>query len=293
MARRLALPFGLLAAICGAPHPVLCSGQFPVVPERCAGTSHHRKAIITWRKAFIARVDFDGPIHLSQSVVAQIIKEANHGRMNADDPEWVKGFAEVGLREMWLNHGFYKVNVTAEAHSLGGNSSIERFLVTAHVNEGLQYWLSGVRFVGATDVPEAKLREAVPIRDGEPFDVSRIKEGIQSLTKLYDSLGYIDFTTAPFVDVDDDRISVVFHLDLQKQYRVGKVEIRTVDSRLEIRLREFVRPGEVYDSGAVEDFLKKNKSALPPGFSPTDDIYLVRNMKAGIVDLGFDFRRCR
>lgn len=241
---RTALRSGLLALICGFPCALLFADQFPVVPDRCLEPSHPRKTIATWRRVAIERVDFDGPIHLSQSDIAQAIKEANHDPFDANHSEWIEEFAEVGLRQLWLDRGFFNALVTAEARPLSRNSSIQRFLVTAHVNEGLQYRLEGIRFAGnETDVPESKLRGAVPIADGDLFSVSRIRDGIDALTRLFGSLGYIDFTAVPDTEENDNsrQISVVFNLDLQKQFRVGKVEVRTVNSKLEARLRELFR----------------------------------------------------
>ena len=294
MACRAALPFGLLAVICSLVCSTPCGAQFPELPRRCWGPAPHQKAIITWRKVIIKGINFEGPIHLPHSDVAQIIREANQHELNADDPEWIKGLTEIGLRDAWLNHGYFNVKVTAEARSLGGNSSAERFLVTAHVNEGLQYHLGDIRFVGDTEIPEDELRGVLPLRGGEVFNVSLVREGIQTLTKLYSSRGYIDFTAGPDSEVDDNlqRISLVFHLDQQKQYRVGKVEIMALDPKLEARLRAVLRPGEIYDAEAVDDFYKQNKSVFAPGLTTMNDQLALRHSETGIVDLMFDFRPC-
>jgi outer membrane protein assembly factor BamA len=302
MARRATLPFGLLAVICSLVCSAPSGAQFPEVPRRCWGPGTHQKAIITWRKVIIKGINFDGPIHVSHSDVVRIIGEANQKMLNADDPDWIKEFTQLGLRDAWLTHGYFRVNVTAKVRSLGGNSTEERFLVIAHVEEGLQYRLRDIQFRGVTDmrfdddsiIPEAALRAAIPIRGGEIFNVALIRNGIEALTKLYGSDGYIDFTAVPDTEVDDDLrplISLVFTLDPEQQFHVGKVEIMALDPKLEPRLRGLVRPGDTFNPEAVEDFFKENKSALPSGLSP-DDVRVLRNVKAGIVDLAFDFRPC-
>jgi outer membrane protein assembly factor BamA len=271
------------------------SAQFPVVPERCAESPHPHKSLKTWRRVVIERVDFDSPTHVNQSEVAQSIQEANHTMMDADDPQWINEFADDALRELWLDRGFFNAHVTAESHSLSRNSTMEKFLVAAHVEEGLQYRLQGIRFGGdKTDVPETELRAAFPISDGELFDVSRIRKGIEALTNLFGSLGYIDFSAVPDTRMNDDsrQISVVLQLDLQKQFRVGKVEILTVNPKLEARLRELLRTGEVFHSGALDAFCKENRSALPKGFS-SRDVHTRRNARTGILDLSFDLRVCQ
>jgi outer membrane protein assembly factor BamA len=265
------------------------------MPERCSLPARPRKVSITWRKAVIERVTFDGPIHLSHAYIARVIREANQRELNADDPDWIKGFTQIDLREAWQSHGYFTVYLTGEAHSLGGNSRNERFLVSAHIEEGLQYHLKDIRFRGDTIIPETELRAAIPIRDGEIFNVPLIRNGIEALTKMFGSHGYIDFTTVPDTEIGDDlppSISLVFVLDQQRQYRVGKVEVMASDQKLEARLRGLVSPGKIYNSEAVEDFFKKNKLVLPSGLPLSDEIQLIRNFEAGIVDLRFDMRTC-
>ena len=302
MDRRATLPVGLLAVICSLPYSVHCNGQVPSVPDRCSVSAPSSKVDSAWRKVIIKRIDFGGPIRLSKSDVAGIIREANKTMLNAEDPDWIKEFTEANLREAWLTHGYFKVYMTAQASSLSGNSNEERFLVAAHVEEGSQYHLRDIRFRGVTDTrfgddltfPEATLRAAIPIRDGEIFNVALIRNGIEALTKLYNSKGYINFTAVPDTEVDDDLrplISLVFALDPEQQFHVGKVEMMALDPKLEARLREIVRPGEIFNPEAIKDFFKENKSVFPSRPSP-ENLRVLRNVKAGIADLTFDFRPC-
>jgi len=155
--------------------------------------------------------------------------------------------------------------------------------------------LRNIRFEGDSTVPKEELRAAFPIRDGEVFNVEPIRNGIEALTKLYASRGYIDFAAVPDSEIDDNLrpwVSLVFQLALQKQYRVGKVEIIALDPGLETRLRGLVPNGEIFDYDVFEKFFKENKSVLPPGLSLENDIHVLRHVRAGIVDLTFDFRSC-
>jgi outer membrane protein assembly factor BamA len=293
MSRRVALPSGLLALIFSLIYVVPSRAQFPKVPKRCSRLSVEEDDA-PYRKVIIEGVDFDGPIHLSQSDINQIIAHANRIGWHADNPEWVKGFAQIGLRGAWLDRGYFRVNVSAKASSLGGDPSEEHFLVTAHIDEGLQYHLGDLRFVGDSGIPEAELRAVFPLRGGELFSVPLIREGIQALTKLYASHGYIDFTTVPETEVDDNlqRISLVLKLDQEKQFRVGKVEIIGVDPNLESDLRVIVRPGEIFNQEAVYEFLRHHLPTFPSSLSSIDALEARRSIKTGIVDLTFDFRSC-
>lgn len=301
MARRVTLPVGLLAVICSLPFSVLCA-QFHPTPAPCSLPPLSKKAVISWRKVIVKDINFDGPIHLTHSEIARVIREANRKLLNADDPDWIKEFTETNLREAWENQGYFKVLVTAQARPLSGNSTEERFLVTAHVDEGLQYYLRNIRFRSATDTqfsddltfPEATLRAAIPVRDGEIFNVALIRNGMDALMRLYNSRGYIDFVAVADTEVDDDLrpgISLVLALDPEQQFHVGNIEIMALDPKLEARLREVVRPGEIFNPEDIKDFFKENKSVFPSKPS-SENFPVLRNVKAGIVDLTFDFRPC-
>ncbi len=105
----------------------------------------------------------------------------------------------------------------------------------------------------------------------------------------------MDFTVGADTQLDDDLrpgISLVLNLDLQKQYRIGNVDIAGLDPKLEARLRAIVRPGEIYLPYAVADFFEQNKSKLPSGLNPWKAMHVHFNGKDGIIDLVFEFRIC-
>lgn len=296
MCRQAVLPLCLLAVIYGLVLAAPSDAQFPPIPKGCSPPS----GLLDLRdrsvpKVTIEHVDFEGPIHLPDSAVAQAIAEINDNDVSAGRRGWVDEFAEAGLKGAWQDRGYYRVNVAAEARSLGGDSSEERFLVTAHVTEGLQYHLGDLQFVNArpgevTHFSEGQLRATFPIREGEVFGIGLVRKGIEELTKLYVSEGYVDFTATPEVQIDDklQRISMVLDLDEQKQYRVGTLEIIGLDPNLEARLRAAIRPGELYNGHAIDDFIRQNELRR----LRDNSLDVRRDVRVGIVNLTFDFRPC-
>lgn len=286
---------GLLAVISGVLTGASSRAQVSSAPQSCSSSPvANAKLLDTSRKVIIEGIEFDRPVHLSNSDVEQVIEKANKTEWDAGSPAWIDQLAEIELRGAWQDRGYFKIALDPHAQSIGGDSDRERFLVTVHViNEGPQYHLGDIRFTGDTTVPEAELRQTFPLRDGEFFDVARVREGIEALTKLYGSHGHIDFTATPETQVDDNlqRIVLVIHLDEQKQYRVGTVEIRGLDPSLEARLRSIVMPGEVFNLQPIETFFRENRPVLPS--RGIDNFQIRRNVKAGLVDLTFDPRFCR
>jgi hypothetical protein len=294
MACRAILGFGLLAAICGLTCPAPCAAQFPLVPNRCSvppvAEDHapHRKVIID-------SIRFDGPIHVADTEVAQIVAEANQHDLDAATSNWVEELAEIGLRGAWQDQGYFGVMATAATQSLGGDSSEERFLIKAHMDEGLQYHLGDLRFANALPgevmaFSESELRNAFPLREGDLFNVSLIRKGIEELTKLYGSQGYIDFTATPETEVDDQlqRISLVMRLDQEKQYRIRTTDVVGLDPGHEALLKSELKPGDIFNPKVVHDFYEENKTVLPLGISPTD-LQIHRNQRDGTLDLFLNF----
>ncbi len=241
-------------------------------------------------------VHFDGPIHASQSARSGFIREANQAALSADD-DWLGEFQDVALRGWWQDRGYYNVKVTAESHLNSGDSQHQHFSVSVHVDEGLQYRLSGIRFVNADPerglaVPEEQLRKVFQFRDGEILNVAKVRRAVEALTQFYGTKGYMDFTAEPILETDDAhrRISVLIRLSEQKQYSIAKVDVVSQNPELETELRSTIKAGDVYDSKLIEDFFTKHKSTLPPDSSPMTSIKVDRNVKAGTVNLVFDFR---
>ena len=240
-------------------------------------------------------VHFDGPIHASRSALSGFIRTANQAALSADD-DWLEEFQDVALRGWWQDHGYNNVKVTAESHLISGDSQHQHFSVSVHVDEGLQYRLSGIRFVNADPerglaIPEEQLRKVIHIRDGEILNVDKVRRGVEALTKFYGTRGYFDFTAEPRLETDDAhrRISVLMRLSEQKQYIIAKVDVLSQNPELEKDLKSTIKAGDVYNSKLMEDFFTKHKSILPPDSSPITSIKVERNVKTGTVNLVFDF----
>jgi outer membrane protein assembly factor BamA len=289
----------------------LCCAQVLQVPRRCSPpsslvrlstrspivqTAHGLDEGATKRKVIIERIEFDGPVHLPDSVVAQIITDTNELGFWSDS-NWLDQLTEARLRSAWQDMGYFRVNVTAKASSLGGDSQAERFIVTAHVDEGLQYHFGDLRFADVrlpgTVFSETKLHADFPLQEGDLFRVNLIRKGIEELDNLYLSHGYINFTSVPETMIDDrlQRISLTINLDQGKQYQVGSVEVLGIDQSLASGLRAIIRPGEIFNIKAAWDFLRENRSLLS-AYASSDDLSTRPRGMTDSVDVLFDGRPC-
>ena len=252
----------------------------------------------TKRVVVIDSVDFDGPITLPEQARLKLMDDLKKQEFDADS-KWLDEVAEVALRGTWQDLGYFKVVAEATARDTGGDALHEHVALTAHVEEGLQYYQGrlNIRSVDP-DLPlvftQEVLRNVYPLREGDLFDADKIRKSLDAYRQLYASHGYIDFSAEPDFDVDDAdrRISLNLGLDQQKQFRIDRLEVDDIDPRTENLLRSMIRPGDVFNNDVVKQFFEDNKSVLPSNASPGENLEIQKNVKEGIVSLHFDFFTC-
>ena len=129
---------------------------------------------------------------------------------------------------------------------------------------------------------------------GELFDVAKIRQGLESIGRLYGSKGYIDATPEPDTTVDDKNgiIDLLVKVDEGGQYHVRMVETHGLDLRTDRLLKSRFEPGQVFDSIAFRKFFDEQKAALPRGVSLNDAIHVRRDTGDASVDLTVHFRPC-
>lgn len=295
MAKRAALWW----ALAGLPLWLLpTSAQVSPRLQRCspygtATTSNASRA----PRIVIQEVVFE-PSSLPDKLKKQLAQSVRETQQRSR-PGWTDELAEVIVEGALQDQGYYKSQSRAEANVLSDDAVSQHVSIVLHINLGVQYRLQKITFRSPYDdqplvFPLDELRKTIPVADGELFNVSKIRKGIDRLRKLYGSRGYIDFVAEPETDVDDDtqRIYLIMVLDQQKPFRIGKVDVITREPNVEAFVESKFKPGGVVDSTALAAFFELNKSVLPPGASLQDVDVVRRDLKAGIADLNFNLLTC-
>ena len=304
----IVLRFILPGVLCVLLYPSPTCAQLPKRLERCLPYPTYAQEIRDMDEEVTAKmemkgpqrividdVEFDGPIHISDSDRQQLISELKQSDYPVT-PDRLEEFRVVRIKGTWRNRGYFRVEATAKEELVRSDSEGEHVLVIVHVEEGPQYRLGSVQFRSSDPddslaFPTEQLRKLIPMSEGDIFSVEKIRDSLDALQHLYGSQGYIDFVPEPITEIDDGhehRISLVMELDQQKQYRVGKVEVFGSNPALEVFLKSKLKPGDIFGSRTIENLLNENKAVLPPHISP-EDIELHRDVKSGTVDLRFKF----
>lgn len=242
-------------------------------------------------------VQFDNPIHLPDPARQQLVDTLKL-RAFYPVPEWIEKILDGPIRDAWQDQGFFKVLATAKLEPMPGDSSIRHFRLRIHVEEGEQFRLGKIGFRSSDpDAPlvfsPQHLRDLVPMHEGDIFSAAKVREGLDNLHHMYTDSGYVDFVATPLTDIDDSNqtISIIFELDQNKQYRIGKVQLFGSSPQVEDFFRSRLKPGEIFSQHKIDTLIEPNKWFLSEYINP-NDIEISRDVKAGTVDIVMSFPPC-
>jgi outer membrane protein insertion porin family len=102
--------------------------------------------------------------------------------------------------------------------------------------------------------------------DGDVFSREKITGGLENIRRAYGAVGYINFVAVPDTSFDDENSLVDLEIDIDegKQFHLASISFLGLDeaARREILQDPALQPGQVYNSGLLEQFLQKQGSTL-------------------------------
>jgi len=241
----------------------------------------------------IVDVTFSGSLQMpisEQEEIVNSIKQKTHGKSLDDVTE--EGLERV--RAGWQDRGYFKVQITGETKMLTSSPASQRIALSVHVDEGSQYKLSHITFKNNKAISSVEtLRGFFPIVNDEIFSREKIGKGLDNLRKAYGELGYINFTSVPDTQLDDENRLITLDVDIDegKQFRVGSVKVEGVEESLRKELLKTFTVGQIYSSSLWETSLMKY-SAMFQGCNCPNREQERLDEKSGIVMLTLDFRPC-
>lgn len=209
------------------------------------------------------------------------------------------------VRYEYQNRGYFKVLVQdpkTEIHDTGHQGFHIPLLqkgpgkavdITMPIDEGDRYRLGSISFKNNKAITNTKaLRSVFPIKDGDLFSRDKIAKGLEELRKQYGSLGFINFTSVPDTQVDEDKklVNLTIDVDEGKQFYVRRIEFQgNTTTRDKVIRREIaLEEGQIYNSKLWElSLLRLNQLGYFEPLKPEDPNTTDRKLdeKAGTVDL--------
>lgn len=245
------------------------------------------------RKVHVEDVTIDGAPDLEESIRARIHEWLPKNGYESDS-DWIDWIAE-NAEEVLRDNGYFDAKVNTQARVLSSDTAEEWVSVYCHVREGPQYRLADIQFTGVHVFPPSQLRSWVPLSDGELFDISKLRKGLEAFSRMYGTRGYINFTASPNITTSDDRqyISVVVNVVEGRQFTVGSVQVFGLDHLIsghDIKLK--LKHGDVFNPNFIDDFFQDNQLLLPAGVSPRENVEIKQRLRDATVAIVFDLRPC-
>ena len=159
------------------------------------------------------------------------------------------------------------------------------------VEEGDQYRIKEITFTGNKALANsAALRRIFKIKDGDIFNRTAIGKGLEDLRKAYGEFGYINFTSVPDTEVDEEHklITIKIDIDEGKPYSVRRIEFQgNTTTRDKVIRRELaLEEGQVYNSRLWElSLLRLNQLQYFETLKPEQDSEVKQNNQTNTVDI--------
>jgi outer membrane protein assembly factor BamA len=157
------------------------------------------------------------------------------------------------------------------------------------VTPGQQYKLKSIEWAGNHEFHTERLGKMVRAEPGRPANKIRLEDNLRDIQKLYGSRGFVTTTIKEDAEFDDATGGVIIHLDVKEGYvyHMGELEFRGLDNSLTAKLRNAwkIRPGDVYDSTYLSEYLPAAQKLLPPALDWDVTSHVTANVREKTVDV--------
>ncbi|MBZ5487058.1 outer membrane protein assembly factor BamA [Halomonas aquamarina] len=128
------------------------------------------------------------------------------------------------LRSFYLDRGYVNFDVTSTQVSIGPEKS--EIFVTLNVDEGNQYRVGNVRFVGDLQISESEARELLEIKSGDIFSRGQVNASTEALRLRLGAEGFAfaDIQGIPEMADDGETVDLVIAVDPGQRTYVRRIE---------------------------------------------------------------------
>ncbi len=264
--------------------------------------------VVEGPKVKIGKIQFDGNTVFSDNKLVRAMKYSRP----AGAPPWFYWFhktydkdriladMELNIRTMYQDNGyFYVVLKEPEVNMMDTSRRWPFFFfswgrgkrvdVTIPVEEGPQYRLGRFVIRGNKLFKQDQLGRILQLKEGDIFNLGKVRKSIENYQKLYGAYGYINFTASPDIEPDNKKKLINLALDFEegKQFFVHRIEFsgNTKTRDKVIRRELLVDEGNVFNSELWEySTLRVNQLGFFDQVKK-EDYEIKQNAKEGTVDI--------
>lgn len=158
------------------------------------------------------------------------------------------------LRSYYMDRGYLEYDLESAQVSITPDK--RKIAITANVQEGEVFQVTGVDITGETVVPEEELRKLIEIEPGQIFSRKQVEATADNISSVLANIGYAFANVTPVPDIDSENreVSINFFVDPGNRVYVRRVEFfgnyKTRDRVLRREMRQF--EGAWFSQAAVE-----------------------------------------
>jgi outer membrane protein insertion porin family len=185
------------------------------------------------------------------------------------------------------------VDKNAVAETNNDKQAVTLVDIVIPIAAGLQYKLTGWTWSGNNNIPADNLQALLHTEIGQPANTVQLEEDLHAVQQLYGSRGYVTTTVKADAIFNDPDSTVSYKLAITEGavYHMGELEFRGLDNSLTAKLRAAwkIRPGDVYDSTYLKEFLPQARKLLPPSldWEVSSHVTAIAREKTVDVDLQY------
>jgi len=157
------------------------------------------------------------------------------------------------------------------------------------VTPGPQYKLKALLWSGNHEVPTDTLEKMVQVPIGQPANTVRIADDLKAVQEHYGSRGFVTTSIQVEPEFDDaaGSVSVLLNVNEGPLFHMGELEFRGLDNALSAKLRNTwkLRPGDVFDSTYVKQYLPEAQKLLPAALDWEVSSHMTANIHDKTVDV--------
>jgi outer membrane protein insertion porin family len=226
------------------------------------GTSRVIYTVNEGIKGSVSTVRFEGNTHFSDRVLRKQMKTRQKTLFSFVDKSGRLDETQLQddlqkIREFYQNHGYIDVAVRDVTKQRTSSGALQ---IVIAIDEGPQYHVGKLTFVGYKAATEQKLRAVVKMKEGAVYSAKAIKDDAKAMADAYGSGGYVDLTIVPETSQAHDRlIDITYKIDEGQRSYVERISIsgntRTKDKV--IRREVLIAPGDIFNTVRVETSKKR------------------------------------
>jgi outer membrane protein insertion porin family len=175
------------------------------------------------------------------------------------------------ILELYNDRGHVQARV--ESHEVTVDRDRARVTVTFRIVEGPRFHVGAVAVQGVTVLPESEVRRQIPLKPGDVFSRSKVRQGIRSITDLYSTIGRAAVEVQPRTEpaAAPERLDLVFEIVEGPEVYVERIDI-TGNTRSEDRVLRREIPIAEGDLFTIQKLARARQRLVNLGYFERVDI---------------------